>query len=163
MTIRRLMVLVLATALNVAFVRLAAADWGGREVLVLVGCLCALTVPLAIVRPGRGRAMAAGFACGGGLYLLLTLGLAARLDMTGLPTTDWLDRLYIPICGADQVGCLIEPRMPRNEYFRIGQCLAGLIAAGAGGLAGLVLDAAARGARARSRPIGPPAGQEAPP
>src|SRR3954449_6556802 len=38
-TVRRMMVLVLATAVDIAFVRLVATEWGDREVLILLACL----------------------------------------------------------------------------------------------------------------------------
>jgi hypothetical protein len=144
------MALLAAIAINIAFVRQVAAEWGGREALILSACLCAITAPLAFSRPGRSRAMAAGLAYGGGMYLLSSLAFAARPDLTELPTTQLLDRLYTPLCGPEREGCIAFPRLSREEYFRIAQCLIGLIAGGAGGLAGLVLDRTAR--RALSRP-----------
>jgi hypothetical protein len=160
------MALVVATAVNLAFVRLVAAEWGGREALILLACLCAITAPLAFSRPGRSRAMAAGLAYGGGIYLLLSLGFAAHPDLTDLPTTRLLDRLYHQLydstlapgaAGRGYCGTEIALRLSREDYFRIGQCLMGLIAAGAGGLAGLVLDRAARRILSRSRGSDPPA------
>ena len=151
-TIRRMLLIVALTAVDIAFVRLVAGEWGGREALILLACLGAITAPLAFSQPGRSRAMAAGLAYGGGIYLLLCLGFAARPDLTDLPTTRLLDRLYAPLCDPYRGGCVIDPRLSREDYFRIGQCLMGLMAAGAGGLAGLVLDRAAR--RALSRPWG---------
>ena len=156
-TVQRLMALVLATAVNIAFVRLVAAEWGAREALILLACLYAITAPLAFSRPGRSRAIAAGLAYGGGIYLLLSLGFAARPDMSDLPTTGLLDRLYEPLCGPDRVGCISNPRLSREDYFRIGHCLMGLMAAGAGGLAGLVLGRAARRTLSRSWISDPPA------
>jgi hypothetical protein len=144
------MALVAATAINIAFVRQVAAEWGGREALILSACLCAITAPLAFSRPGRGRAMAAGLAYVGGIYLLLSLGFAARPDLTDLPATPLLDRLYAPLCDPYRGGCIDERRLSREDYFRIGQCLMGLIAGGAGGLAGLVLDRTARRALSRT-------------
>jgi hypothetical protein len=155
-TVQRLMALVLATAVNIAFVRLVAAEWGAREALILLTCLCGITAPLAFSRPGRRRAIAAGLAYGGGVYLLLSLGFAARPDMSDLPTTPLLDRLYDPLCNPERGSC-IPPALSREDYFRIGQCMMGLIAAGAGGLAGLVLDWAARRVLPRSWGRVPPA------
>ena len=156
-TVQRLMALVLATAVVIAFVRLVAAEWGGREALILSACLCAITAPLAFSRPGRSRAMAAGLAYGGGMYLLWSLVFAARPDLADLPTTHLLDRLYAPLCDPYRGGCVVDPRLSREDYFRIGNCLMGLIAGGAGGLAGLVLDRTARRALSRSWGHVPPA------
>ena len=162
-TVQRLMALVLATAVVIAFVRLVAAEWGGREALILSACLCAITAPLAFSRPGRRRAMAAGVAYGGGIYLLVSLGFAAHPDLTDLPTTRLLDRLYHQLylapgdAGQGYCGTESAHRHSREDYFRIGHCLMGLMAAGAGGLAGLVLDRAARRILSRSRGSDPPA------
>jgi hypothetical protein len=172
-TVRRLMALVLASAVVITFVRLVAAAWGPDEVLLILACLCAITAPPTFSRPGRGRSIAAGWALGGGIYLLLNLGFAIGPDQVDLPTTRLLDGLCHRVddpmlapgnavrgyCGTDivQRRALRREREAREsaERFRVGLCLMAMIAAGVGGLGGFVLDPWARrilsGLRGRGR------------